>query len=315
MGKEKFVKFEAYQVNSIYEEKEKECDISNLLRKISKLNLGDRKFFYGGEQVGLNSFGELTPNDESFKKYKGMKLYYFHMIRKRDDGLAIIKDEEDGELEDLPLEDDEYVAEDITGIFDTDDCILFIQRNIHSLSVTGFEEYLNYMNKKINDNDKVIKINPVMDKNVISNVGRKSTIKSITLKVASNTIEKNGLFESIMPGIKEWGPNYVEIKLSSGRKKDAELRKEQLEKEIDALKDGEKYEKFEVSAKNEGQKIEKFDLLKGKLIHYEKFSTTKNGSRVHLNPSVVKQRMQEIYLGEGSYSERAFKERIQKNIK
>lgn len=315
MGKEKFVKFEAYQVNSIYEKKEKECNISNLLRKISKLNLKDRKFFYGGEQVELNSFGELTPNDESFKKYRGMKLYYFHMIRKRDDGLAIIKDKEDEELKDLLLKDDEYVAEDITGIFDTDDCILFIQRNIHSLSVTGFEEYLNYMNKKINDNDKVIKINPVMDKNVISNVGRKSTIKSITLKVASNTIEKNGLFASIMPGIKEWDPNYVEIKLLSGRKKDAELCKEQLEKEIDAFKDGEKYEKFEVSAKNEGQKIEKFDLLKGKLIHYEKFSTTKNGSRVHLNPSVVKQRMQEIYLGEGSYSERAFKDRIQENIK
>lgn len=315
MGKEKLVKFEAYQINSIYEEKEKECDVSNLLRKISKLNLKDRKFLYGGEQVELNSFGKLTPNDESFEKYRGMKLYYFHMIRKRDDGLAIIKDKEDEELKNLLLKDDEYVAEDITGIFDTDDCILFIQRNIHSLSVTGFEEYLNYMNKKINDNDKVIKINPVMDKNVISNVGRKSTIKSITLKVASNTIEKNGLFASIMPGIKEWDPNYIEIRLSSGRKKDAELCKEQLEKEINAFKDGEKYEKFEVSAKNEGQKIEKFDLLKGKLFHYEKFSTTKNGSRVHLDPSVVRQKMQEIYLGEGSYSERPFKDRIRKNIK
>lgn len=314
MGKEKIVRFEAYQVNLIENKIEKECDISSLLKKIRESDLENRKFLYGGEQVELNSFGELTPNDESFKKYKEMELYYFHMVKRRDDGLAIIKDREDEELKDLPLRDDEYVAEDITGIFDTDDCILFIQRNIHSLSVTGFEKYLNYMNKKINDNDIVIKINPVMDKNVIGNVGRKSTIKSITLKIASDDIKKSDLFASVIPGIKKWDPNYVEIKLLSGRKKDAELCKEQLGKEIDAFKNGEKYEKFEVSAKNEGQKIEKFDLLKGKLIHYEKFSTTKNGSRVHLDPSVVRDRMKEIYLGEGKYCEMAFKDQIKQNL-
>lgn len=314
MGKEKFIRFEAYQVNSVCEEVEKECDISNLLKKIRKSKLEDRKMFYGGEQVELNSFGELIPENESLEKYKGMKLYFFHMVKRRDDGLAIIKDKEDEELKDLLLEDDEYVAEDITGIFDTDDCILFIQRNIHSLSVTGLEEYLNYMNKKINNNDKVIKINPIMDKNVISSIGRKSTIKSITLKIAAKDIKQSNLFEAIIPGVEKWDPNYIEIKLLAGRKKDAKLCKKELNNEMEALKKKEKYRKFEVSAKDEGQKVEKFDLLKGKLVYYEKFSTEKNGKRIHVSPYAIRQKMQLIYLGEGIYNGKAFKDRIKKNI-
>lgn len=315
MGKEKYVRFEAYQVNCIHGKKEKLFDISNLLGDIRNLNLKDRKFFYNGEQVELNSFGELIPNDESYAKYGRKKLYYFYMIRKRDDGLAIIKDQENEELKDLSLEEDEYVAEDITGIFDTGNHILFIQRNIHSLSVTGFEAYLNYMNNKINENDnKLIKLEPVMDKKVIGNIGRKSTIKDVTLKIASRDIKNSCLFDTLIPGIKKWDPNYIEIKLSSGRKKDARLCKKELKKEIEAFKDGENYIKFKVSAKDEGQKVEKFDLLKGKLVHYEKFSTVKNGERVHISPVAIRQRMQEVYLGEGDYNGEAFKERIEKNI-
>ncbi|WP_041607818.1 DUF6731 family protein [Halobacteroides halobius] len=52
---------------------------------------------------------------------------------------------EKNEGEPISLEDNEYIGEEVVGIYNAQENILMLQRNKHSLSPTGIEQYLNLL--------------------------------------------------------------------------------------------------------------------------------------------------------------------------
>lgn len=319
MGKEKFVRFEAYRVSSINtkDESKMKYDITPLLKKIYTANYNQKKVRIYGDKVLLRSFGLNTLTQGSSAKYGKMKLSFFNMVRMRDEKLAVIKDSPNQNLKNLNLGKNEYIAEDITGLFDNQDYILFIQRNIHSLSIEGIRSYLNIMYQKLyNNNDKLIVLEPVFYKNKIQELMKKQKLTKFQIQVASNKVVKNSLLDGITLGLRNIDPNFIEITVSAGRKKEDELNKNEIKKILkDVQSNPASYNKCKVSAKNDGERAEIFDLLKGKIEAIEKFSTMLEGKEVHLNPDVVRDRMQEIYLGEGYHKdEKSIKEKIRENL-
>ncbi len=133
VSKQQLVKFEAYLACSGDKDV---LDISNLLFKIAAQPNDKRKVELYGVPVRIDKVEELTLDDNTLKKYPDMKLIYFHMSKLRDDGIAITKQNID-DLVNLNLEADEYIAEDISCIFDVKSSVLFVQRNFHSLSPVG----------------------------------------------------------------------------------------------------------------------------------------------------------------------------------
>lgn len=133
-SKTQMVKFEVYMT----------CDsdgnplnIEELLKAINKINDRDKKIVTQyGIPTRLDKFHEVIVDSATLRKFSNMKLLYFHMSKLRDDPIAVTRQEVD-ELSDLDLDADEYIAEDINCLFDTENCILFIQRNFHSLSVVS----------------------------------------------------------------------------------------------------------------------------------------------------------------------------------
>lgn len=124
VSKQQLVKFEAYLACSGDKDV---LDISNLLFKIAAQPNDKRKVELYGVPVRIDKVEELTLDDNTIKKYPDMKLIYFHMSKLRDDGIAITKQNID-DLVNLNLEADEYIAEDISCIFDVKNNVLFVQR-------------------------------------------------------------------------------------------------------------------------------------------------------------------------------------------
>ena len=120
------------------------------------------------------------------------------MTKLRDDGLTITKERKDN-LENLDLDADEYLAEDINCIFDTKNCLMFIQRNFHSLSITGVCNYLVKMHKKIAKIDKTydkdtceelnLKFKPVPDKEILKEIAESDNYRRIELSFANASLE------------------------------------------------------------------------------------------------------------------------------
>ncbi|MCE2550341.1 DUF6731 family protein, partial [Enterococcus faecalis] len=67
-------------------------------------------------------------------------------------------------LKEIPLNPGEYIAEDISCLYDRELSVLMVQRNIHSLSHSGIEDYFTEMSDDLVE----IELLPVVNKEIIS---------------------------------------------------------------------------------------------------------------------------------------------------
>ncbi len=321
VSKQQLVKFEAYLACSGDKDV---VDISNLLFKIAAQPNDKRKVKLYGVPVRIDKVEELTLDDNTLKKYPDMKLIYFHMSKLRDDGIAITKQNID-DLVNLDLEADEYIAEDISCIFDVKNSVLFVQRNFHSLSPVGIKTYLIEMKKKMDNETITLDFKPVPDKKIISKLKKVDNVRKLELSFGYDSYKQFNLplkkYLGVMGEIFDRFGNGVNVSLvlSAGYKKDNPFKKENTTDAIQRISnDNSIFSKAIISGKTGSMPVEKYDLINGKLQTKYSFSSVKQVSgttkRIHLDQNSVRDVMKELYLDRATGSSKPFMELVVENL-
>ncbi|EUJ64837.1 DUF6731 family protein [Listeria fleischmannii] len=178
-AKKRLVNFDFFRV-CVFENKDKlkRYDMLGLLDFISKTSLEDRTFTIQGEQARVH---KITLH----QKYP-YELFQLNLCRLREETPGIASTIS-SELSNIPLEANEYIAEDINILYDNSIHVLMVQRNIHSLSATGLEVYFQEMMNKMDPNNNLdISLEPVLDIFSLQKAKTKDIYRKLTIRVASN---------------------------------------------------------------------------------------------------------------------------------
>lgn len=334
VSKTQEVYFEAYQAYTTKDGDERAANIENILRSIAPLESKDRGMMYFGENVTMNLIHDVGFDRNKYTKLKSSeKLTYFHVTRSRDEGIATTTENKE-ELKFLELDEDEYLAEDIGCFFDSELCILFIQRNYHSLSVRGLTAYLSAMYKKIEESKEdfdaekfkelEIDFRPIVDKALIAQLLNNDKFSKLTLGFASDKRVDMPKGLSKLLGIFGDGFDHLDapnIKIELTAKKEQPGLHHANTKKL--IKESQKklnlFSTFAVNGKKGDNSIEKYDLLNGKLRTSHKFASVQNkegkARKMHLAPASVEEIMILLYLGIGDENKLPFRDQIIENLK
>lgn len=232
----------------------------NVMNDIEKIN--DRTITYNTERIRIDNL-RIEPKTE---------YGLVHFARLRQSNVPSITALTRDNFKDVTLKADEYLAEDISALYDQETHVLMLQRNIHSLSPTGVADYINYFWNRIHEN-QVIELRPVMKEEAFKYGFGKKVYKKLIVKTADTGANQSGLFDNLKnPFAKAFsaldsldGVN-IEITVTSSRSKES-LDFEQVIKTLKELEDHQGLlKKVQVSAKEtEDTKVEKIDLIDGKV--------------------------------------------------
>ncbi|WP_439424761.1 DUF6731 family protein [Oenococcus alcoholitolerans] len=118
-----------------------------------------------------------------FEKLNAAPNEYISKVTKLSDSL---------EQYNVPLNADEYLTDDLSGIFDETNYVLTLQKNISCLSESAISAYLSYMTNELLSSEyseAVVKLEPIFDQNVFSTASHGKLYKKISFKTA-NTYRK-----------------------------------------------------------------------------------------------------------------------------
>ncbi|HIC7227083.1 TPA: DUF6731 family protein [Enterococcus faecalis] len=158
-------------------------------------------------------------------------------------------------------------------MYDRELSVLMVQRNIHSLSPSGIEDYFTEMSDDLVE----IELLPVVNKEIISKALANEKFRKLELRAGSmnTTSDRSGLRKVLGPFMELFekfeGTNFV-IEISSGRSK-KDLSEDQMKEVITAIEqDKSLFSSAIVSAKKSKEvPVEKYDLINGKLYVYRSF--------------------------------------------
>lgn len=282
-------------------------DLTELINDIYELPVQQRSMSLQGETVKIDNV--LTYDNGQT---------YFHMSRFRDEGLATGTIDSD-DIEDMPLDEDQYIIEDIGCLFDPTLSCLMIQRNTHSLSVTGVRDYLSNMYLNIHNTDQIdmtpeqksvinnFEFDFVPDVDVFGKVQRATRFRTIQFKAGSledDEISPELVRKLIGPFNKiknSYGGYKVNITISAephGENLDMDSAKEfkNLVQENQTM-----FSSAIIRAAEGDAPVEAFDLINGRLLCYDKFNITRTDNitnqvkKIHLDSSAVEESMNRMY--------------------
>lgn len=108
------------------------------------------------------------------------KYWFLNFTRLRDTNIPS-KACTNSSSEAITLEDNEYISEECNAIYDCGLKVLMLQRNIHSLSVSGIADYLNQI---LGRNDIVLYLRPIMGRGMLDRVRDAKTYRKINIRFA-----------------------------------------------------------------------------------------------------------------------------------
>ncbi len=160
-------------------------------------------------------------NLEQIERYKNDDIYIVRAYKLRDSNIpSKIKEGEDAQT--IQLEDDEYIGEDVSFLFDRKRCICMFQHNRMSLSITKLEEWIN--ESYYEDGFRVI-FQPIIDGFNINKMGKKR-IRQIEFSFLNEPFsDNNSSLGQIISSLGKYGYAAGKITLSVGRAKNKELNK------------------------------------------------------------------------------------------
>ncbi|WP_424685750.1 DUF6731 family protein [Enterococcus sp.] len=263
-------------------------DFINWMSNLKKIDKTERVIHYQQEKIRIDEI------------YTDPKTDYgvVHFTRMRETNVPAITQELVEELADIGLKDNEYIAEDVSCIYDSEINVLMIQRNVYSLSPSGIEFYINNF---IEDENTFVELNPICYKSAFSRGKNKGIYRTINLKTGD--IRKHpSLFSMDNPisrAFKELQglDGYdIEITVKTSREKKSKLNKQRIEGILlDFEQEKEFLTKAEIGFKESDEaKVEKIDLLKGKIFVFLPFTIQPKKT---LNQNVVQTDMINRYHG------------------
>ncbi|MDZ5719858.1 hypothetical protein P9293_05495 [Bacillus inaquosorum] len=172
---QKKVRFEYYQVvyrrnNDGADVRDRLFDLLVWMDQANRRSLEGRTFDYRQEQARL----ETTYWDTE------LGFYFLHFVRLRDTNIPSTA-RATAQVEPLELEDDEYIGEEVSALYDEMNHVLMLQRNKYSLGPEGIEEYLNLI---WNTEEEQIYLRPICPPNVFDMARRSTEYRKINLRFA-----------------------------------------------------------------------------------------------------------------------------------
>lgn len=208
------IKYQYYKVVLLHKgedgEWKKECDfnIADWLAKLDEEGLINRKI----------ELSDCIANVENVFRDKKKNIYIIRFFKLRDINIpSKIKDGEKSQA--IPLDDDEYIGEDITMLYDRNSGVCMVQNNRMSLSVNKLQEW---MNNSVED-DYFVSFRPIFKKTT-KDTFRGKQIRAIDITFANVEQETSvRSLSQIIGGIKKFNGISGHITIGVGRSKEKEL--------------------------------------------------------------------------------------------
>lgn len=226
--------------------------------------------------VSLNFYGEQVRCDHSGMNGIGTKtpLARLHFTKFREKNSPAIGNIHDVKLDPVNLSSDEYIAEDVTALFDPSNSVLMLQKNIYSLSRRVLEAYITQLwNKGKADKDfQYIHLVPIFQKNNFTKGKRGENFKSLSFKTANKI--NNASFSNPFKGkigamfdtLKPVSGVNIEVKISASKKKNSYLDDKGTIGIINEIENDEKlFKKAGVSFESKNAGLTYIDLMDGKV--------------------------------------------------
>ena len=309
----KQVRFDFYQVyvhqsNKRYKD-DKLFDLDDIWEIINEISeLKDKSIDYNGDIVRCDNIYVNNPDKNP--------LTVFHFTKLRSDNVPATTSLQLPKLSEVNLKDDEYIAEDVSGLYDHTNHVIMLQKNIFSLSMQAIANYLTYFWQKsdLNREDQIIEFRPVMRKDAFKQAKKAKNIKKLIVKTANlgkdKMFPKNLLSSSlnnIISAMEQYGGSVVEVKITPRRSKDSFLDKDKVQETIKEIEENPKlFTKAVIVDKDQQQ--DTIELLAGKIHIYREFNVP---TKTYLNPETV----QEDIIGYYSLNyDTKFKQTIDNNL-
>lgn len=291
----KTIKFYYFEVHKI--DQNNNDQLFNLLQWANCLPKGnnndDRVLgFLGDDRVRCDRTYSEPHNNKNFD--------WFHFTKLRDKNIPAKATLEDTDLTDIHLDENEYIAEDMTILFDETNYIAMIQNNIYSLSVGAITKYLNYFWNKGKDEAhyETIELRPIFEKDAFKSAKKGKNFKSIEFTMA-NSVNHNllsGAIQSVFDSLKIAKGQKIKIKISAGRKSKSVLDSKEIISEInqieqETINQGTSFEKATVKWQID-KKYKAIELINGRMCSSLSFDVPLKHS---LHRDAVETKMKEEY--------------------
>ena len=169
-------------------------------------------------------FGNTLARIEHFSHSPADDLWGIHLMKLRDTNIPS-KVKENEASEPVELDDDEYLGEDISLLYEKSSSIIMIQMNRFSLGISKLEEFFNYTNNKENIE---ISLKAIIETDKLKKL-KHCNYKSIEISFANVNKWRNDdeckSLSSIISLIKETGGYAGAVKIGLGYSKNTVLNK------------------------------------------------------------------------------------------
>lgn len=277
------IKFEYYRVvctdkNGSKTQKDRPFDLRMWVNKSSKKSLEARTFDYRQERARLEEAGYDSDVNQ----------WYLHFSRLRDSMLPS-KAKRTSKVEPFTLEEDEFLGEEVTALYDEDSYILMVQRNRYSLGHSGLEEYLNLLWDGQNNLD--IHLRPIYATDTVDRAKKGDQYRRITVRFADLDTkdfrgEKETSLKRMFSNMIGFGAVNGEVTLTMGHNKEKSLDTTSVSDTIDDIirnkgDNGGVISKAEVAIKNDDTAVEIIDLFDEVAHDYEFFEIPRRSTLLH----------------------------------
>ena len=168
----------------------------------------------------------------------------------------------------MELDEDEYIGEEVSVLYDQEYSIIMLQRNRNSLSPSGIEKYFT----GVLGNGDIVELIPIPSPDELKEVKQNQIFRKLSIGFCPTKIDDeilnhtNQSILQIIRGSKNLGALRVSITLSLGNSsKEKTLRQDEIT-ELGNLENYDGFNKIQINRKeNEDTEIETVDLISGKL--------------------------------------------------
>lgn len=268
MAIRKSVRFDYFRVisRSLDQEEnkvvERPCDLTDVFKHLESLPVTNRTYIVGGDEARLQ--------DIKFNNNK----WELHFIRIRKNGFPIVT-HDDGTYTFLDdLEDEEGLGEEVSVIYDPENFILMIRRNLHSLAPTAIS---NYFTSVIDQIGYSILFQPLIHPKSKRLLKKEHLIRGAEISI--NDVKNSRYFTKkslgqIVKGINEINESVsLNIKIGlqpKGSKKSSRLP---IYEDLQEFIEDPSIDSLKVRKKaDEDARVEYVDLIKHRLVDYHTFT-------------------------------------------
>lgn len=168
---------------------------------------------------------------------ENIRCYQLCFERLRDFNIPV-KSSFERESEIIDLEEDEFIGEEVSILYDVTNSITIIQRNRDSLSPTALEMFLRHIYSTFMGRHTNLELNPLLERNTIDYVMESNQIRKIDFRIddLGQEVEYEDDLSNITQEISRYEAASLDITLSVGREKIKKWSQIQLEGLLDHLR-------------------------------------------------------------------------------